>query len=116
MADSLAGRLRLSKSKPGSRFTPEDCTSLLFTSRPPWADAVSSGDVCTAVAQTEYPRQSWVRFSEWWHPRNVGTAVVVAAMMLFEINDAAFIQMGSEAFYKLDRVIRTSFNSLICLH
>ena len=42
---------------------------------------------------------------EWWDPGNAGTMVVVAAMMWFEINDTAFIQMDSEAFYKLDRVI-----------
>ena len=107
MADSLASRLQLSESKPGNRFTPEDRTSLLLTSRPPWEDAVSSGEmfVCTAVSHTEHPRQSWVCFSEWWDPGNVGTTVVVAAMMWFEINDTAFIQMDSEALYKLDGVI-----------
>lgn len=107
MADSLASRLQLSERKPGNRFTPKDRTSLLLTSRPPWADAVSSGEmfVCTAVSQTEYPRHSWVCFLEWWDPGNAGTMVVVAAMMWFEINDTAFIQMDSEAFYKLDRVI-----------
>ena len=107
MADSLASRFQLSESKPGNRFTPEDRTSLLLTSRPPWADAVSSGEmfVCTAVSKTEHPRQSWVCFSEWWDPGNVGTTVVVAAMMWFEINDTAFIQMDSEAFYKLEGVI-----------
>ena len=106
MADSLAGRLQLSERKPGNHFTPEDRTSLLLTSRPPWADAVSSGQmfVCTAVAQTAYPRQTGVCFSEWWDPGNVGTTVVVAAMMWFEVNDGAFIQMDSEAFSKLDRV------------